>query len=107
MNPWTIIGWALIILVLALILFKVVIPLITTVARVCRSLNTKPKEGQVWNFALSDGRLEVTGVYETHIAVNTYRKGYQNRAYAAFSIKPDGWKTYLMSKLVYLPKDTK
>lgn len=107
MNPWTIIGWALIILVLTLILFKIVIPLITTVARVCRTLNTKPTEGQTWTFALSDRVLEITGVYENHISVNTYQRGNKNRAYAGFGLKLSEWKSYVMTNLLYLPKDTK
>ena len=99
MNPWTVIGWA-VLSVMALVVATIVAKVGSMIGaawlrlvRHLRTRNTPPAKGQVW--IQGDSRLQIREIYDNG------RIGIQAGA-GSWSDSPKEWRTRVKNRRVYL-----
>lgn len=104
MNPWTIIGWAIITVPVVLVLFLIIFGVYLKAWMLIQHLKTRsirPAAGQVW--MQNGSRLEITEVTDAGTVCMTTRLS-MSRAH--FSDSPEGWTERVRNRRLYLLKES-
>lgn len=106
MNPWTIIGWGILVIVVAIELALALFvwdtrlePAIATWAVHRRTRNIAPAPGQVW--MRGDGHVTITGVIDDKLIWATNRL-LPDSSGATWSETPDEWRARVKRQRMWL-----
>lgn len=92
MNPWDIIGWGVLAIIVLFVFLRFLLPFIVVTVLFVIHLKTKPKEGQVWLQPFSGRNMEITFVRDGRVGIDSYMPGNRGRIYAGYSYTEADWK---------------
>ena len=104
MDPWVIIGWAVVAVIFAVVLLRFILPFVMVTVLFVIHLKTEPEAGQVWMQPFTGREVQITFINDQRIGMQSYMPCNKGQVYTNRSILKSEWKNYQRQHWMHLDR---